>query len=120
RPPQQEGTRGTRPGPSAGSIPNPGPQFVTAQAACLREIAPTLLRGLALRGGPRQLLAATDERVRELHDLEQVDDVERGPEGEQPDRCVHRDAARVPVSVAMGMDEARRERRECEGRAPPI
>src|SRR6185312_12498293 len=47
------------------------------------------------------LLPTPDERVRELDDLEQVDDVDRGADREQPDQRVECDGERLPVAVGV-------------------
>ena len=77
--------------------------------SCERPVAaPRRSSGL----GARQLLAAADERVRELDDLEQVDDVDRRREREQPD-------ARVDRDVRPGATRRARAAGRSASRAPP-
>src|SRR5581483_9978142 len=74
----------------------------------------------AVRGGPGELLAAPDERVRELDDLEQVDDVQGRPEGQDADDGVDGDVRGLPVAVRVRRREVRGEGAEREGAAPDV
>src|SRR3954451_14486998 len=68
----------------------------------------------------RQLLAAADERVRELHALEQVHDVDRGSDRERGHDGVDRRVRPVPAPVRVRRHELRREGGERERQAPAV
>src|SRR5437773_7708246 len=72
--------------------------------------------GRALAGLLR--FPAADPRVRELHDLEQVDDVDRESEGRDRDPEDRDRPAEMPMAAFSERHEARRERGGGEGRAP--
>src|SRR5205085_4982200 len=67
-----------------------------------------------------RLALAADARVRELHDLEQVRDVDRRADGEQPDRGGGDGSPQVPDPVRVRLEEARAQRSGCERGAPGV
>ena len=71
--------------------------------------------------GARELLAPADERVRELHDLEQVDDVDRRGDREHARRRRRsRRSTQSHSPCGCGWHEPRRERGERERQAPAV
>src|SRR5215207_7626205 len=70
--------------------------------------------------GARELLAAAGERIRELDQLEQVDDVHGEAQGDEADGRREQGRPEMPVTPFAKRDEARGERRERERPAPGV